>query len=418
MSRYLSAMDELIRSLEEREREMLSPYLRVARMHQELFARSSMMDITNEYLRHELQQRAITDVLVKLDGRVSEFERIARQQSGNSAFLTTLLEQQDYYARALAPYCDITHELPLGGSALVDCAATWQASVEASMKHFDALGLVGRRDVFLDRLMAPARTFTTFVEGAAERLNSIDDPAHVLTANAVVRLVEDQYASIAGAWAVMPTPADEEAPSEERTLDGPLAQLDDALATADTEAASNVEALMRQVPTVGCVEMARATLDGVFRANEAAMSTTQVEIFKPTTRFAESCSDLPWVLATDKKGFGEFVDCLYFIFYEAPGKDKLRFLKDQGGFLEPNECDFIWCLKHLRNKYSRHDPDHGKPSDIKKSWEDLQLKWESLGLATAPVLREHFLHAQEKLLRMAHDFMGTLLAKAAGETVQ
>ena len=98
----------------------------------------------------------------------------------------------------------------------------------------------------------------------------------------------------------------------------------------------------------------------------------------------EAFVNLPWLIPYDEKSFGKFVDGLYFIAYEGAGKDKLRFLKDYGGPLTPEECDVIWSIKTLRNKWLRHDVDHGKESDIDKSWKSLDECFLQLGLSGFP----------------------------------
>jgi hypothetical protein len=70
--------------------------------------------------------------------------------------------------------------------------------------------------------------------------------------------------------------------------------------------------------------------------------------------------------------------------YEGAGKDKLRFLKDHGGPLALEECDVIWSIKTLRNKWLRHDADHGKESDIDKSWKSLDECFRQLGISGFP----------------------------------
>ncbi len=87
-------------------------------------------------------------------------------------------------------------------------------------------------------------------------------------------------------------------------------------------------------------------------------------------------------------------------------------MNDNGGVLDAaSDCDFIWCIKHLRNKWLRHDADHGKGADIKKSWQDLSAKFNALGLEHAPVTKQHFRHLHRSLLRQAEAFLSKILEK-------
>jgi hypothetical protein len=155
-------------------------------------------------------------------------------------------------------------------------------------------------------------------------------------------------------------------------------------------------------------------LELVTLCNEAGKTSEfGVEIFKPTTRLMTVFNDLPWLSATDRLRFSDVVDCLYFIFYEGAGKDNLRYLDKNGGPLTEADCDLIWCIKHLRNKWSRHDADHGNEKDIKKSWAELAVKFRWLGLAEHPTDSRHYQQLHNQLLILAEDFLERILNKLA-----
>ncbi|MHC5727616.1 MAG: hypothetical protein ACYT04_48490 [Nostoc sp.] len=138
----------------------------------------------------------------------------------------------------------------------------------------------------------------------------------------------------------------------------------------------------------------------------------QKEMFKPTTKLIEACTNLHWIIPQNKSSFADFIDCFYFTFYEGAGKDNLRFLIKHGGVLdEKADCDFIWCIKHLRNKWLRHDADHGKETDIKKSWKDLSDKFKWLGINHTPIREEHFRKLHRSLLKEAESFLEKILEK-------
>jgi hypothetical protein len=65
----------------------------------------------------------------------------------------------------------------------------------------------------------------------------------------------------------------------------------------------------------------------------------------------------------------------------------------------------------LRNKWSRHDPDHGRDKEIQKSWTDLAAKLSWLGLAEYPTEARHFQQLHHKLLELAEDFLMQILNK-------
>jgi len=201
-------------------------------------------------------------------------------------------------------------------------------------------------------------------------------------------------------------------PDDIRILDAPFVQQNELLNSSPVDVEDDLNALTRASPTGRTVEKSRRVLVLITQCNEAGkMSSLATEFFKPTTRLMTVFGELPWLTAADRYRFGDIVDCLYFIFYEGAGKDNLRFLDTNGGPLSSAECDLIWCIKHLRNKWSRHDADHGKEKDIQKSWEELAAKLRWLGLAEHPTEPQHFQRLHYKLLESAEAFLQCILSK-------
>jgi hypothetical protein len=158
------------------------------------------------------------------------------------------------------------------------------------------------------------------------------------------------------------------------------------------------------------VQRVRHVLALVTQCNEAGKtSTCGIEFFKPTTRLMIAFNELPWIFPTNQSLFGNVIDCFYFIFYEGAGRDKLRFLNTYGGPLTEADCEFIWCIKHLRNKWIRHDADHGDIGDIRKSWADLAAMFRWLGLTEFPTDVRHYQYLYHQLIVQAENFLKRIL---------
>ena len=164
-------------------------------------------------------------------------------------------------------------------------------------------------------------------------------------------------------------------------------------------------------PCAQVVNRTHSVLSLVTKCNDAAKLIGEREVFKPTTRMLSAFLDIPMIMATNKARLGEFVDCLYVTLYEGAGKDHLRFLVEEGGELERSECDAIWALNHLRNKWLRHDPDHGKDAAIKKSWADLHTDLQWLGISSIPTHRADFIAVQLALLARVEYMLQMLLER-------
>ncbi len=209
-------------------------------------------------------------------------------------------------------------------------------------------------------------------------------------------------------------PVDQDEMDHPRNLDAPWRQQRELLdvETFDEDCAGTRLAALS--PTVRVAENSRRVLSLVALCNEAAKtSAAGIEIFKPTTRLMAVFADLPWLVPTDRQRFADIVDGLYFILYEGAGKDNLRFLDKNGGPLTEAECDLIWCVKHLRNKWLRHDADHGRDREIQKSWAELAAKYRWLGLAEHPTEERHFQTLHRILMELTEEFLALILSRLA-----
>lgn len=289
----------------------------------------------------------------------------------------------------------------------------WNVASIGLANRMNDIGLLAQREMLSARLFEAPSAYTAFVRHTMERLTADPAPDIAARLRGSLNLAEYQLLGIADAVSgFIVVPDDEEKPDDIRALSAPFTQQDELLAYYTVEDETDTEAMTIVSPTAQTVQRGRRVLELVTLCNEAGKTSAYgVEIFKPTTRLMTVFNDLPWLSPTDRFRFGDVVDCLYFIFYEGAGKDNLRFLDKHGGPLTDADCDLIWCIKHLRNKWSRHDADHGKEKDIQKSWAELAAKFRWLGLAEHPTDARHFQQLHHQLLVLAEDFLASTLSK-------
>lgn len=289
----------------------------------------------------------------------------------------------------------------------------WDVASIGLANRMNDIGLLARREMLSARLFEAPITYTAFVRHTTERLAADLAPDIAARLRGSLNLAEQQLLDIADTVSgFIEVPDDEEEPDDKRVLSAPFTQQDELLAYDAIEDETDTEAMTIVSPTAQTVQRGRRVLELVTQCNEAGKTSAYgVEIFKPTTRLMIVFNDLPWLSSTDRSRFSDVVDCLYFIFYEGAGKDNLRFLDKQGGPLTDADCDLIWCIKHLRNKWTRHDADHGKEKDIQKSWAELAAKFRWLGLAEHPTDARHFQQLHYQLLVLAEDFLACILSK-------
>jgi hypothetical protein len=338
-------------------------------------------------------------------------------------------EQERFYARLkkeaatwqklAQPSQNLANKLEFTEIRLASIA--WDSSLTQVARRFQEINLLERRSDLAARLLEPSKVYTEFVERTFQRIEQSKSTKITKALQTSLHLAEEQLLTTTNSLSdILTVPEDDEIALAPRSLILPVVQQDELIAVVEAGDYEEDEAsLIKLPPSAKVADEARCILSLVAKCNEVVQAAGKAEIFKPTTRLLEVYADLPWLFPEDKRTFADFVDCLYFIFYEGAGKDKLRFLNDYGGVLDASsDCDFIWCIKHLRNKWLRHDADHGKEADIRRSWKDLSAKFNLLGLEHAPVTKQHFRHLHRSLLREAEAFLGKILEKLTNNSAE
>lgn len=289
----------------------------------------------------------------------------------------------------------------------------WNVASIGLANRMKDIGLLDRRKMLSARLFEGPIAYTAFVRHTTKLLANNPTPDIAARLRGSLNLAEQQLLDITDTViGFIEVPDDEEEPDNKRELNALLTQQNELLTCDAVEDETDTEAMTVVSPTALTVQCGRRVLNLVTQCNGAGKTSGKgEEIFKPTTRLLEAYHDLPWLSSTNRNDFANVVDCLYFIFYEGAGADNLRFLDKNGGPLTHSDCELIWCIKTLRNKWARHDVDHGNEKDIQKSWDLLAAKLRWLGLTEHPTKARHFQQLHHQLLVMAEDFLALLLSK-------
>jgi hypothetical protein len=379
---HLTAVYEMMTAMQ-REHRLIAEFARAPR-------------ILDDVTRQMAQMRALSE---SITAPYEAFQKVMRSQA-------SVFEE-------LSARVDALHAIKFSIPQFSQVTLAWDVASIGLAKRMNDIGLLGRREMLSARLFEVPSAYAEFVRHTTDRLAA--DPALDIAARlrASLNLAKHQLLEIVDVVSVfVAVPGDDDEPDAVRTLGAPFIQQDELLSCEFVRDENDTAALTILSPTAKTVQRARRVLELVTQCNEAGKTSAfGVEIFKPTTCLLTVFSDLPWLSATDRLRFGDVVDCLYFIFYEGAGKDNLRFLDKHGGPLTDADCDLIWCIKHLRNKWSRHDADHGKEREIQKSWAELAAKFRWLGLAEHPTDTHHFQQLHHKLLELAEDFLTRILTR-------
>ena len=289
-------------------------------------------------------------------------------------------------------------------------ALVWDSGISATLRRLNELGPLTQQTELFNRLLAPSKALSTFAERTYSLMRDATDSRVFRALDASLLLANTQHlANIDALTAFRLDGIDKDTLSSWRDLATPFVQQEELLALPEMDEDESIDLIVSQSPAAQASEVARAVLALTTSCNKASCVKGLKEIFKPTTKVLEVFADFPWLTPQNEKTFGEFIDCLYFLAYEGAGDDKLRFLSDHGGPLSNADCQVIWCIKALRNKWLRHDPDHGKESDIEKSRKLLSTHFQWLGLPGYPRSSSDFRKLHERLLKEMGAFLDKLL---------
>lgn len=330
--------------------------------------------------------------------------------SANAVF--EIARKQSVLLESLSSQVALANAAKFSSPYLPKATFAWEMASSSLTTRMKEIGLLAQKEMLSARLLEVPNTYVEFVRHTTNRLAENPTPDIAARLRGSLNLAEYQLLDITDAFSsFIVLPEDNEEPERKIILNTPFVQQNELLDCEFVVNENNTVELINSSSTAQTQQKARRVLELVLLCNDAGKtSQLRTDIFKPTNRVLSVYYELPWISATDKSRFGDLVDSLYFLFYEGAGKDKLRFLEEYGGPLTKVDCDFIWCIKHLRNKWIRHDADHGNKLDIEKSWAQLAQKFQWLGLANHPTNAD-FQQLHYKLLDLAEEFLLNILSR-------
>lgn len=287
---------------------------------------------------------------------------------------------------------------------------TLNAAASKVLSQIKGASIFDENEALAIRLMQPSLEYASFIDQTARKIRHLTDDTAGRALKASLMLTESQFIQISDCTAAVITPQrDAVSAIAMRALRVPKVQQMELLRSPAIDDYPDEEELFAASPAAKTASIAQGIIQMVTQSNDlCSLHDTEI-IFKPTNRFIEAVSDFVWLLPTDRRAFADFIDCLYFIFYEGAGQNNLRYLQDKGGVLTKNDCSFIWCVKIFRNKWLRHDPEHGSPADIRYSRQQLLEQFRLLGLSSFPKTARDYRLLHQNLLNEASRFMETII---------
>jgi hypothetical protein len=172
---------------------------------------------------------------------------------------------------------------------------------------------------------------------------------------------------------------------------------------------ADYETLTSLAPSTDLYEGTRRCMELVGLCDETDQTHSDATVFKLTPMVFMSFSDLLGTVASSRAGLAQVVENLYVVLYESAGADKLRYLET--GYLSHDECEIIWTIKHLRNKWLGHDAEHGTDKDIQSARRMRMKALESLGFERMPTRRDDYVRIHHALVEQVEEFLSLLLIR-------
>lgn len=304
-----------------------------------------------------------------------------------------------------------------------NATGVYQANADILARRIEERDLLNSNPGLASRMVLPAVSYVDFSRRTVERIGGSDDPEERAALGGSLLVAEKQVTESTRlivevtAESVMDV-APDHAPSQTGTTYGiyDAVQLD-LIDVRSLPADATYPVLLRFSSAASLAELTRRALATLMRCNKDSRLHGGKEIFKPTAQWHEALIMLPGIVVRDESSLRDVITFLYMLIYEGAGDKKLRFLKEHGGYMERAECDAVWNLKALRNKWLIHDPEHGDAKSIDASYRSLGEALKSLGLSRFPRERGEFEDMQLRLLKGLQEFLTKLddhIAAAGG----
>ena len=298
-------------------------------------------------------------------------------------------------------------------SLITEAQRTWERSLLLPLTKASEIGLTRDHAALAAQMSELPSVFSSFCERTWKDMKRVrnEQTADALTHS--VSLANRQMGAITGTLSdFLAVPADASAIPTPPAMRLFTVQQEELLARQATRKTDRAEfAFEHDPPSTRTAAKVVEMLELLTNVNQTAQLKSRDEMFKPTTRMMSSAFRIVLLVPTNRVLFGEFLDCLYFLFYEGAGATNLRFLKQQGGPLEIDECSVIWDIKTIRNKFARHDPDHGKEKDIRESHRQLNKTLTRIGIRGVPHNTNNYREIQDHLVIELISFLNLLRAK-------
>lgn len=340
------------------------------------------------------------------------------QQSVRSFAVSEMFEslrvQQAAFADSLSRLSRSTARMPVVAELLGSNSSAWLKAVRVNLSSLSELASKATLPVASTELMRQLVAFSEFASSTTSRLTELTERSSafaplVHSLDLAQREVEDSSLVTPAVIGLADAESAGGEPRRIRRLNLLVVEREELIASAGSGGVLRVDDYRFVCPATDTAGTCRSIQKLIVDCNETAELTTNRKVFKYTDRVVGSLVDLAWIVPRTKLQLSEFVTVLYFALYEGAGADSLRYMDE--GLLSDTDCEFIWHLKHLRNKWLLHDIEHGSQGDVRRSKNDLKEALEYFGFSHLPVRASEFRQLHRAIAERAEAFLTTLLKR-------
>jgi hypothetical protein len=297
----------------------------------------------------------------------------------------------------------------------------WGTSAATIARQLAETGFISNHQRLSDEILRPTFDYSRFAAGTVERMANASSLREASALAGSLTLAREQIiqATAAQRYIILaPMPSGYVEPEQDEAIQPPLSppttifeeeQRELLQSPEEISLDAGYQTLVPLAPSARVFEQNVLCQVLLGMCNEASLLRNEGEIFTTTNKVRLACAHLSLLVARDRTTINSLIMYLSTILYESAGSDHLRFL--ERGFVIAEECDVIWTIKALRNKWIEHDPDHGTPSKITKSWRTLDQALQSLGFSRTPVTPEEHTELQTRLLKKVEQFLRLLVER-------
>ena len=292
------------------------------------------------------------------------------------------------------------------------------STTSAMLREFSGLDAVRGRARELEQLLQPTFAYDRFASRTLAMLRDAESESYAAALAGSIFLASEQNIRLNSLMQPFIERAYGEsfdlsafAPKRRPVVNRFRVQRDELLEQDQVPEEADYETLAPLAPSADLFEQARRCFELIGTCEEASQTCNGKSVFKFTPALVLSFANLLGTVACSRATLTLVVENLYIVLYEAAGKDHLRYIEN--GYVTKDECEVIWRIKHLRNKWLSHDADHGSDSDIKKSWRTRKEALEWFGFNQMPNVKDDYALIHRLLLNKVEEFLKILLERIA-----